>query len=138
MDLTNKGESTVEVRVPCNGANGQQGRGGEGCAGVDEGLRAAVQQGGSEEHAEVFPTSNAEEEEEEVEEGDDSDIPLALIAAIKARAKAKSSPGKPAAPEASEPMMPQLRRMSQAWSSGSMILYNGWGLWSHSRYVLSE
>ena len=41
VDLANEGEGAVEVGIPCDGTNSEEGRGGEGCARVGKRLASA-------------------------------------------------------------------------------------------------
>lgn len=69
VNLANEGEGTVEVGVPRDGADSQEGRGGKGSARVDERLEKPTKLNTQTPQQAVLTlrTSNAPEEVEEVE-----------------------------------------------------------------------
>ena len=69
-DLSNKRKRAVEVGIPRDGTDSQEGRRGEGCARVEERLQAKMaktQHGDRMWDTELIRTSNAEDDEEDVE-----------------------------------------------------------------------
>ena len=68
VDLANEGEGAVEVGIPCDGTNSEEGRGGEGCARVGERLASGTLRREYRDDNKRKRTSNAEEEAEEERE----------------------------------------------------------------------